>query len=103
MISAPPAPFQRPGANVATGSSVGTTVFVTSVANVNGLIIRTFYLTSVAGADNFLRAGGKRLFGASSGNGFNYTGPGVLVPPGQAVDLIIAVSSATCEITWDFI
>lgn len=100
----PPFPLQRRGANnfVSGNVPLGVTALVTGAANTTGLVVRSVVLNPPAAVSLNLRVGGVGMFTAQSGGVFNYVGPGIVVPPGQALE-IEGFGSATGQaaITWD--
>lgn len=103
MISNPNASPQRRGASTSTATiNVGVTTLVTAGANTTGLVLRTAILSAVAGGLIQVTIGGQPVVAAISGGFFNYTGPGLLVPPGSAlaVEAVTANGSAYI-VSWD--
>lgn len=106
MIGASNAPIQRMGANYAEGepTAPGSITLVSAGANTTGLIIRSALVFGGAGLACYLRINSRRLFGASSSIFVNYQGPGILVPPGQALTLDWTGSSGILyAVSWDVI
>ena len=90
ISSASPSIFQRIGQQVFAngGLALGNNPVVLAAANVNGVIIRTAYLVSIAGNIVDLRNGGFGiLFGATNGGLAFYQGTGILFPAGQPVNI----------------
>lgn len=106
MISAPPAAFQRPGANYYSNGSLafpGNTTVVSAAANTTGLIVRTALLLAPASVFCGLYSDANILGGTYNNLMWNLPGPGLIIPPGKAFNL--AASGAGCQafITWDAI
>lgn len=102
MIQNPNQAPQRRGAQIAFGAPSGPVTLVSAGANTTGLIVRTAILYSASNVGIELETGSHPVFIALNGV-FNYVGPGVLVPPGQALSIDVTGAGPSYVVTWDVI
>ena len=85
--------LQRPGASYYANSVMtgAANVVVASGANTKGIIVRTVIMAGNDAATwSIVQAGTSRILqGPNSAGGavFSYVGPGILIPPGQALSV----------------
>jgi hypothetical protein len=103
MITNSASPMQRRGSsNWAAQPAVGTNNVVSGGANTNGIIVRTVLLTGNGSAQLIVLAGVVNWLICPTTGYVNYFGPGVVIPAGQALEVIAQSSAAGfAAISWD--
>jgi hypothetical protein len=104
MLSAASAVPQRRGATDYSNASLaaGDVTVVAAGSNVNGIIVRTVAMVSVAGGNSYLKASSTGHFLLASGtNWTDYRGMGLLISPGVALIIFSNSAGGQAYLTYD--
>lgn len=95
-------PLSRRGAtNYSNAALAGNVVVVSAGANVSGIVVRTV-AANTSGNLLIVRAGGATLM-LLGDTQRNYLGPGIVIPPGIALEVSISVGSVDMAMTYDLL
>jgi hypothetical protein len=111
MISPPPAPFQRRGTQSLSNNNVtGPITIVSAAANINGIIVRTAFISAGANRYGNIQAGTQGTVVAvpttTTGGYDRLTSPGFLLAAGMALTAdgnSASPGDVQFSVTWDVI
>jgi hypothetical protein len=106
MLSAASAVPQRRGANDYSNASLpfGIATIVAAASNLNGIIVRTAAIVSVASGYAILKASTVGVFIIAQGtNWTDYRGMGLLISPGLSLAIDSSIAGGQAYLTYDIL
>ncbi len=105
MLLPPPSAPQRRGLNnYANGGLVaGSNIVVAGGSNANGIIVRTAIMIGLLNSNTSIISGPAALFASFGANWVIYQGPGLLIRPGDALELTSTIAGGQAYLTYDIL